>query len=283
MLKEYPHILGYIGLEEGDVGKFLAQYPIYIKYKMTSEIVQILPCIVSNSREIIGIPEIVLHPLHLRRLESLDLRRENGNKSVRNIKRHRARYNFTPLLYITKNDIYSLQDLTSENIKKIQVVDVNSYISNNGLFDNLNKVMTNLLSKGYMIDGTLYLASLCKKTGFYRIYSPINTTNKKQDTSVLKVFHPDTMETELFPLTYSLPDTMSKKEMLRMASSDEGLPTNERALNSFGASLSPEYIFNKGNWSKKYRVDTVFPRPELGSYTIGKRPSRHTRKRRASI
>ena len=280
LLKDFPNILGYIGLDRRDISKFMAQYPIYLKLQMHKHIMKILPSVVSNSREVTGVPEIVIHPLHLRGTDD-DMRREFKHRtlSAKNIKIHRAKYNFTPLLYITNDDIFSLNSLNNMNIQRIKQTDPPEYISNNNLFNNIEKVMNALLASGYTIDGVLYSAIVDSKTGFYTIKqkSMKNTTRKSYNT-IMKVFDPETMITDATPLTYSLSDSWGHEKILKMANSDEGLSTNERVLNSNGASLSPEYIFNKGNYIKKYRVATIFPRPDLGSQFQYKRKSLQTRK-----
>jgi hypothetical protein len=285
MLKNFPHILGYIGLDKRDISAFFTQYKSYIRYDMKSHIEQILRCMVSNERGVIGVPEIAIHPLHLRRKDEYFLSRESGNTldtCINSLYMNRANYNFLPLLYITKDNIFTCNDL-----KKDGVIDIlknakgDDYITNTGLFENLNNIMQGLLTKGYSVNGKKYLAFTDKKTGFYRIKGVINTSrintsrintrriNTRKIYNInLTISDPDTFISETFPLRYdNLPNTMTHDKMLEIAESDQGLPTNERVLNRYGLSLSPEYVFDKGDYVKKYRVDTVFPRHELGPYS----------------
>ena len=71
---------------------------------------------------------------------------------------------------------------------------------------------------------------------------------------------------------------MTHGEMIEMAESGQQLADSENLLNRYGLSLSSEYIFDKGNYVKKYKVDTVFPRPDIGGYSRRKKKNNRTRK-----
>ena len=282
MLKEFPHILGFIGLDNRDLSFFLSQYKSYIDYDMKSHISQILGSIVSNARGLIGVPEIVIHPLHLRRSDTYWIRKGNMKTMsdyISYIHFNRAEYNFSPLLYITKNRIFSFNEFKDLSIyEELINTDPLNYPIDKDLFANLNLVMQGLFTKGYIINAYKYNAHTDKKTGFYRINTKGRNTRRRYNTT-LNTFDPETMTRQNFPLQYdTLPNNMRNKDMIEMAESGQQLPDSENLLNKYGLSFSPEYVFDKGNYIKKYRVDTVFPRPDLGGYSKRKKKNRRTRK-----
>ena len=139
--------------------------------------------------------------------------------------------------------------------------------------------MQGLLTNGYIINGYKYNAHTDKKTGFYRINTKERKNTRRRYNTTLNTFDPETMTIQNFPLQYdNLPNNMTDGEMIQMAESGQQIPDSENLLNRYGLSFSPEYIFDKGNYVKKYRVDTVFPRPELGGYSKRKKKNRRTRK-----
>lgn len=284
MLTNFPNIIGYIGLDKRDVGIFLAQQKTYLKDITKDYLKDIFPVILTNTRECVGVPEIVIHPLHLRVKEDYLIKRGNTRYEddfKKYVYTSRAKYNFTPLLYVTEKNIFTFNDLqkkdTSNILKETGPLD---YKINNGLFKNINIIMKDILSKGYMIDEKKYSAIIDKRTGFYRIKNTVKT--RKQYNTMLKVFTPDTMTTESVPITYELPEKMSHAKMFEIAEIDEGLQTNEDVLNGYGISLSSEYIFDKGNYKTKYNINKIFPRSELGSYSRFKKENRNTRKKNRS-
>lgn len=283
MLKRFPHILGYIGLDKRDLASFLAQYASYMKYDMKSQIEQILGSIVSNVRGLIGVPEIAIHPLHLRRSDKYWIKKGNMKTMpdyISYIHFNRAEYNFSPLLYITKDRIFSFDEFKDISVyNKLINTDPLNYPIDKDLFANLNLVMQDLLTKGYIINGYKYNAHTDKKTGFYRINTKERKNTRRRYNTTLNTFDPETMTSQNFPLHYdNLPNNMTDGEMIQMAESGQQIPDSENLLNRYGLSFSPEYIFDKGNYVKKYRVDTVFPRPDLGGYSKRKKKNRRTRK-----
>lgn len=67
LLKRFPQIDGYIAIAEQDASLFTQKYKdMIIRHDEINKVKQILPSILSNSRGIIGIPEIVIHPLRFR-------------------------------------------------------------------------------------------------------------------------------------------------------------------------------------------------------------------------
>ena len=176
LLNEFPNILGYITLAEADVGQFKLQIEALRNQKSYNTIVQMLPCISSDSRELQGIPEIVLFPLHNRenkcaRIYDRDM--YTVENAAAYLIRRRALFNYFPFLYITPTSVYHLENIDFEKMKQ-EAIHYNfpKQLQNDKIFNKFNDIMNELLSpEGYQgIQMTIDM-----RTGFYKI----KTANQK--------------------------------------------------------------------------------------------------------
>jgi hypothetical protein len=277
-INTFPHILGYVGLDGSDVDAFLNHYRTMLKYGMTDKIKQILPSIVENSRGFTGIPEIVLHPLHLRRLQTARFRHDfrQPDTWINAILETRARYNYTPLLYITNDNIFTLKDLLNDvNILKMRDSQSSDYVISNPLFERMNILIKQLLSDGYRIDGCLYKLKIESSTGFYKIITneTRNTKTRKYKYNTMINFDPSTMTDTSALLSYSVHSNIPN-DTLTNITIPYFIDAKESDLNSKLKSLTSGLVLNKGNYRRKYRVEDVFKRKELQS------PIRYTQRRK---
>lgn len=131
ILKRYPHIRGYIAIADQDASIFTAKYHHMIRKDDITKVKHIIPSIVSNNRKIIGIPEIVMNPLHLSYSSynsdkyPIKARFDGLDSIVKYCIMNRSQYNYFPLLYFTNNNIYQFHDLVNTDIiQKIKIVHV---------------------------------------------------------------------------------------------------------------------------------------------------------------
>lgn len=269
-LDTFPHIMGYIGLDAGDVDTFFGRYRAMLKNSMKNEIGQIIPSIVENSRGIIGIPEIVVHPLHLRRNTVVRLKKDfnRSENQIQNIINHRARWNYTPLLYVSSTDIFSLPDLLdATNIEKLRSAPFINKLKGNPLFRNLDMIMKSLSSKdGYTIQKATFRVKIDLRTGFYRVLSKGGEEGIKHESFIHEFVSNDN--------SYALTETKETRVEYRQNSI---LPTgfideikenylmdmNEDYVNTFLHSFLAFSVMERGNFVKKYRIEEVFPRKDL--------------------
>ena len=268
-IKQFPHILGYIGLDASDVDAFYNHYKAFLKHGMTDKIKQIIPSIVENSRGFTGIPEIVLHPLHLRKLQTARFRHNfrQPDTWIKAIIENRARYNYTPLLYITDTDIFTLNDLLNDtNILKMRESQFSDYVMSNPLFDRMNEVIKKLLGNGYKINNTTYKLMLESSTGFYKLITNEKRNNKTQKykTNTMINFEPNTMNDTQTPVSYSIHSNIPNDTILNITN-PYFIDTKESDLNSKLKSLTSGLVFKKGNYIKKYRINEVFKRDDLSN------------------
>ncbi len=280
---QFPNILGYIGLDANDVQQFKSHYTTLLKHKQYKKIKHILPSIIQNSRGLTGIPEIVLHPLHLRRKREVRFKHDFRTHIdyIPSIIQNRARYNYTPLLYITSDNSFTLNDLVdSKNIDKLMESPSFYYIVNNPTFDKIENIISQFLSDGYIIDGYRYKFQLDDRLGFFKIPEftvANNKTKRNKHEEFLEIDYPYTDE-EITSIIYPVDINLTNNDIDNLKDS-YSIDIKESALNRHLKSLTRTYIFNKGNYEKKYRVSEVFGRPEFTHIkNIQKR--RFTRKKR---
>lgn len=281
IIDNYSHIVGYIGLERGDVVHFLGQVK---KYSILEQIVQILPCISENSRGLTGIPEIVLHPHHLRKNECEQFRDRDlvtPDRFINYFSKRIAKYNYFPLLYVTANNIYSFSDLQDENVvKSIQESEPPEYITNNKLFENLNNVMLKLLSpEGYKIDNAKYNFSFHTKTGFYVAKNNVSKGNSETRKSNISSLHLVTDEGfNSIPFEYSFRQKARTLNIQEIAKAYGSIDEKERNANNRNLSFGEKYILSRGNYKKFFTISEAFSRPEIKGKSKMKSKIRQTRR-----
>ena len=268
-LDNFPHISGYIGLDAGDVDSFLGRYRAMVREGMTHELRQLVSALVSNNRDITGIPEIVIHPLHLRRNKTLRVKNDFSYpfKRIQSIIMNRAKWNYTPLLYVTGTHIFSLPDLLNEdNLAALRAAKDINQLKENPLFANLSLIMDGLSSvEGYTIDGHVYRIKLDLRTGFYQVLRSSSGSTRRVRNIDVELFESDTMDnwnTIFRPVKYTVsPNTT--RNMLNDVKRLYLMDVNEDYVNKFLHSFLAYTVFERGRTITKYRLEEVFSRPDL--------------------
>ena len=274
MLKQFPQIDGYIGIAEQDAELITKKYQDKItKYNNIDKIKQIIPSILSNSRGIIYVPEIVIHPLRFR-YDDCHLITERFYSPERVVKyciNNRAQYNFFPLLYFSNSGIYNMIDLKNKNI-------IDKFINKNTkytkvlpkLYEYIDDTLTNMFNDGYIINKILYRIFIDKRTGFYKVL--INISNNKRNTrkKIFRNFKDDTFKGYIDsyilknndPLINTILSSYDNYLNNWTGHLNEDLVTN-------GYSAKKSLVLSRGNkhnFVYKYQIDKVFDRPDLKEY-----------------
>jgi hypothetical protein len=282
MLKQYPQINGYIGIAKQDEEQFTKKYKdMLIKYNNIDKIKQILPSIISNSRGITSIPEIVIHPLRFRYDDChlITERFYNPENVVKYCINNRAQYNFFPLLYFCNNGIYKITDLKDANTIK-QFINNNAKYTNDlpTLYEYIDSTLSKMFNDGYTINNTKYKLFVDKRTGFYKafIVRSINSRRRNTRKKIFRNFKDDTFDGYLD--SYIL-----KKNDPRI---NTIVSTHKNYIDNFlndlianGYSVKKKLVLDRGNkrnFVYKYYIDNVFERPDLEEY-------RNLRRRRKNI
>ena len=272
ILKRFPHIDGYIGLAEQDIALINKKYKDIVDKNANIDIVkQIIPSIITNSRGLAGIPEIVVHPLRFRHDECHILKKQFRNSAdiVKYCILYRAQYNFFPLLYFTNNGVFTFNDLkdaeTTDLIGDIVIIPK--------VYKYINEIFSKMLSDaGYKINNIKYKVFIDRRTGFYRASNKLldleeiinkRTTYKKRVTkSIDNVNHLDSYIIK--------PNNL---EINTILSTHKDYIDKYLLENCYmnGYSLKKKLIFDRGNRNKfvyNYYIDKMIDRPDLEKYAI---------------
>ncbi len=279
IIKFHPHIDGYIGLAENDVSIFTKKYKKMVtelgNYEKAS---QILPAIISDSRDLSGIPEIVIHPLRFRHENCLPLRQRfyHQERIMRYCTNYRAQYNYFPLLYFTNNGVFTFNDLKDDTT--IELIAKSVRITNGNtppkLYDYINEIFGKMLKDGYSVDGTVYKVLVDRRTGFYKALIATNATqsrkNSKRTThkTVQRKGTGDSFEYYLDAYVVK-PIRNSKINSILSRHSDYIDEDLLRDLYANGYALKKTLVFrrkDKNKFAYNYYIDKVIDRPELEIY-----------------
>jgi hypothetical protein len=256
-IKRFPQIAGFIAIAEGDSTQFFTQHTRLMSHDRKTEMRQMMPAISSNSRGLISVPEIVIHPLHFRRTDKYKIKDNISypNEIVNYCISKRAQFNYFPLLYIYKDGVFTFSELGSQRTLDILAkAEAPLGPIRNEIFVMMKQIMNELLSPvGYAIDGIQYRITIDMRTGYYIFdHLPESKTaaadmiisHNSIDYKVPFEFPLNKKEMMIELLAYG--DTISEQDM-------------EKYLNDRGLSLKPEYIFTKGDrYRRLFHVDEVF-------------------------
>lgn len=286
LLKEYPHIKGYIALAKEDAALFRGMYYPHLCREDPDCAKMTTPFVVGNTRKLQAIPELALFPLQSHNSPIIHPRAVNEEGYVSYAIKNKALLNYFPLVYITENKYYSFMDMKKEeNIRELMHAERFTRSTNGNKNPDMMHAVKGFVDQalhpsGVYIHGTRYRFSIDLRTGFYRIdldivsKSPIpyvgNTIrlrNLENETDmIIPFYYPINMKKQLHGFL------MRKRPMCEQ----ELLMT----MNRFGASVQKYYQFDKGNplvYNQHYRMDKTFPRPDLSPH-IRRRFRTFTRK-----
>jgi hypothetical protein len=269
-IEHFPQIKGYIAIANTDKDRFFIQYKKFME-KNIDKLDYVLSSMCSNSRESIGIPEIVIHPLHLRKNEAEIIRHTlwNSQDIINYTKKFRAMYNFFPFLYISSNHTYNFNEIgddTKIDIMKQDEVDGNPIQQK--LFKNIQNALDQLLSpEGLNISGIVYKCTVDLQTGFYKIIEINNSSNNtlKNNKSKMNIFNAYNDTKTILPFEYPTKNKLKIMRTIGLTTESLPLDIHEKNLNLQGLSIDKSYIFDKGKkkYLEKYKINDVLTRPEL--------------------
>jgi hypothetical protein len=287
ILEKYPYINGYIALSETDAVIFRGKYNKLIDTKQYTKAKHIIPSILSDSDNIIGVPEIVIHPFYFRYNDcySYGKNLRTAEQMVRYCINHRAQFNYFPFLYANNSDIYTFTDLMNTDIlhkiaKSERIYNKNIRIP---VHDTIEYVFETLLTTGYSIEGISYKAYIDTRTGFYTIIlNNIRRYNKTYKTRNKKIQIRDNNDKYIYSdityplssITHDIINSSKYFDDMLLGLYREGY-TIKKSYQCGPTHVESEHcpphlkMLNKGNiddFTIKFSVDSVFDRPELNKY-----------------
>jgi hypothetical protein len=277
----FPQIAGYIGLAAQDIALINKKYKdIILENKQIDMAKQIIPAMITNSRGLSGIPEIVIHPLHSRQYDCI-----LTHKHIRNLddmfnycRTFRAQNNYFPLLYFTNNGIFTFNDLQYDKTIELIAKSVRTYDGINipQVYKYINDIFSKMLNTGYKIENTIYNVVVDRRTGFYVILNNNKYNNKynkkdKKRITYKKIPRENTSEgPEGYLDSYIVKST--KNAVINTILSKHDKYINEyllKNLNLNGYSLKKKLVFNRKKPNRfvyNYYIDKVLDRPDLDKY-----------------
>jgi hypothetical protein len=286
-MNTFPQIAGYIAIAEQDASVFFGKYKKFVNQGFAK---YILSSLVSNSRDTIGIPEIVIHPLRSRQKNChfIGYPFYNSETIVKYCIKHRGQYNYFPLLYITNTKVYNFIDLTNMNTFK-EMEDASRVLNINDpplLYQTMENVLQLLFISGYSIQNHKYKAYVDVKTGFYRLYHHNSSTKNKsiKRKKEIRRFKDDEFDGNIDSIVSYPNDNMAS---LFIKSHNNYLDSFLRNLHVNGYAANKHLLFDRGNTNKlimNYHVDKVLERPDLESFTKRyKRKNNNTKKQNNTL
>jgi hypothetical protein len=274
-IKTYSHILGYIAIAKTDSSKFHMMYKNMFRKGQYTQLEHILSCISQNSEGQLGIPEIVLHPLHLRTNECEIIREHlaTSEYAVDYFQKIRARFNYFPLLYCTRSGVYSFSDLAKYDIlQSIKETESSEYINDPVFFKILEKLLLELLSpEGKLISNRKYTLTIDTRTGFYRIPSYQISHKRKtyrNKNGRLRLVNIERHDEYTVPISYSAKDKM---RVIKYIGTQDAffLEYLQKSLNRNGLALRNSYVLSKGNkghYINKFHIDSFVNKSATGGF-----------------
>ena len=288
-LENYPNLGGYIAIAMTDHKRFIDQYKrIYTKYDSYRKLIHILPSLVSNSRDIVSIPEIVLYPFHIRQKNCVEFKLKNiedePSRIVNYCIRNRRFFNYFPLLYINERGLYHITDLKNYDLYKNfgnETTIMENIYYNRHIFDKIELLMDVLLSpSGANIKGIIYKLTVDLRTGFYILNKSVHIQDIEEEGDEEQNIYDNTMLTyetwdeireefknNIIPFQYPLKNKY--KIMTMLGYQPDILENYELRLGNHGLNLTNKYVLDKGNSTRKYknvfRIQEILKRVDLES------------------
>lgn len=253
LLDEHPDIHGYIAIPNNDGSQLKETYPNFVS--MTT------PMTVSDSKGLVAIPEIVLHPYHIRLSEPRYISERIIDDPIRFILEHISLLNYIPLVYFNESKIFSLPDLvdTKSRTNLLAVERDLSMKAITPLHQNLKIFLDRALSpSGVKINDMIIKFTINLTTGFYSAkYNQIPATKITTNIKILNDNPKKSKDYDVVPFSY--PAYMKKYLHRFLASSHT---TSEERLTKelarIKSSYNRKYIFDKGNRRKLYELEKAF-------------------------
>jgi hypothetical protein len=264
LLKEHPDIHGYMAIPNNDGSRFKGMFYSHLSKTHPDYVSMTTPMTVSNSKGLTAIPEIVLHPYHVRLEEPRLVPSKVVYDPINFILQYQSLLNFFPLMYFSETGSFSLLDLDTKAAR-------NKYLSTlrsddgaaiSPIHVRIKTFLDNALSPaGVKIHDMIFRISVDKRTGFYIAHYDRIYVDVPKETSMLKIFT-EAPENTIIPFEYP---AYLKKRLHGVLASERKYPTSVEILSNnlskHKASFRNKYIFDKHNSSRKFEYEKSFPHP----------------------
>lgn len=262
MLKEHPDIHGYMAIPYNDGSWFETKFHAHLHEDYKNFVDMTTPMAVSNATGMTAIPEIVIHPYHVRYSGKHIVSSKAVHDPIQYILSHASKLNYIPIMYFSEQHSFSLLDLSikSQRNKYLSIERNYSGKAITPIHMRMKTFLDNALSlSGVLINDMLFKITIDLKTGFY-IAKQSNVSSNENATKLLKVWNDAEPNHTVIPFEY--PEYMKKRLHGLLASK---IPIDEESLSNVlakhKASYNKVYIFDKGKGHLKFKLEYAFPFP----------------------
>lgn len=171
LLQEHPDIHGYIAITGNDGSWFKTKFHAALHETESNYVNMTTPMIVTNATGMSSIPEIVIHPYHVRSIGAHITRSRAVIDPIHYILTYNALLNFMPLVYFSETSTFSLLDLQDKKNRNRFLAtprhDMDAAIS--PIHVRIKAFLDNALSAdGVRIHDMIFKMTIDLKTGLYR-------------------------------------------------------------------------------------------------------------------
>jgi hypothetical protein len=275
LLKEHPDIHGYIAIPNVDGALYKSMFFSQLKDSYPNFVSMTTPMVVSNSKGLVAIPEIVLHPYHVRTEAPRYVSPRAVDDPVSYTLSNISQLNYIPIAFFTETDTYSFLDLRHKK-HRYTLLTSERHLDQTAitpLQQRLKIFVDQALSPaGVKVQDMLLKFTIDLRTGFYCAkYLVVPESNN--EIANIKVFKEtdegvNYEEYDIVPFSYP---TYLKKRIHRLLTHAEKHPGDEtslsRELSRIKASYRRKYIFDKGKALRTFDLERSFQVHHLRNQT----------------
>lgn len=272
LLQEHPDIHGYIAIPNTDGSLYKSAFYPQLKADYPNYTTMTTPMVVSDKKKLVAIPEIVLHPYHVRTQSPRTISPRAIEDQIAFAIQNMSLLNYVPIMYFNESHTFSFLDLADKK-KRYELLSGERDMSIKAITPLHQRVKqfldTALSPAGVKIHDMVLKFTVDVRTGFYyakhRViqFDSIVTSNitiyKETDESELSIY-------DVVPFSY--PVNMKKQLHGIMSSTNPGGEDRlSKELARLQASYRRKYIFDKGNGYRVFEMEKSFPFHSLKNKT----------------
>jgi hypothetical protein len=263
LLKEHPDIHGYIVIPHNDGSWFKTKFHKHLHEDYKNYVNMTTPMMVTNATGLSAIPEIVIHPYHVRSAEKHIVSSKAVHDPIQYMISKQSLLNFVPIVYFSESNTFSLLDLQEKKTRNsyLGVMRNNSGKAITPMHVRIKTFLDNALSpKGVLIHDMLFKMTIDLRTGFYIAKHAVVPYVGNNAIKNLKVWNSTSEDSKYNSIPFEYPEYMKKHLHGLLASK---VPIDEESLSTILAkhksSFNKVYIFDKGKSHIKFEMRNAFP------------------------
>ena len=264
LLQEHPDIHGYIAITGNDGSWFKTKFHAMLHESNANYVNMTTPMILTNATGLAAIPEIVIHPYHVRSSNTRVVHPRAVIDPIHYALSHASLLNYMPLVYFSETDTFSLLDLREKKTRNryLSTVRNDSGKAITPIHVRMKSFIDNALSStGVLIHDMIFKMTIDLKTGFY-IAKYLQVGDHPTATVNKRIYNSDNDTHTIIPFEY--PEYMKKRLHGLLATTKSSVEEDalSRVLAKHRASFKKVYIFDKGVSKLKFKMETAFPYPD---------------------